>query len=218
VIVLLGWICILEASLHAVNAKFAGSLYIDDALLRFRFRRGARAWFTGEGQAFISINSRGFRDRERTTGPHQGLIRVAVIGDSTVAGLQVSAEATFTQAAERRLGPRVEVLNFGVPNYGLAQQYITLRDQVLAYQPDLVVAAVSLTNDILNSTRATAVNDSPYPYFLRQGDHLELSEPPALPSRNLAREAALLDLENRSDLYLLGSAAARVIADKAEAS
>jgi hypothetical protein len=94
-------------------------------------------------------------------GRHSGIFRVAVIGDSTVAALQVKAEEAFTQVAEWRLGQHFEVMNFGVLNYGLAQQYILLRDRVLAYQPDLVVEAVSLTNATLNSTRATAANASP---------------------------------------------------------
>jgi hypothetical protein len=145
-------------------------------------------------------------------GRHSGIFRVAVIGDSTVAALQVKAEEAFTQFAEWRLGQHFEVMNFGVLNYGLAQQYILLRDRVLAYQPDLVVEAVSLTNATLNSTRATAANASPYPYFVQRGDHIELAALADLPHRNPASETVWLNLENRSDLFLLALEAARAAA------
>jgi len=44
-------------------------------------------------------------------------------------------------------GPRVEVLNFGVPGYNLAQEIETLRARALAFHPDVVVVAFCL-NDL----------------------------------------------------------------------
>ncbi|MCU1257591.1 MAG: lipolytic protein family [Bryobacterales bacterium] len=185
----------------------------------FRLRPLAGAWYLTEGQTFVTINRRGYRDRERVPAPHPGVFRIAVIGDSSVIGEQVRGEQTLTQVAERALAGQtgnVEVLNFGVPNYGLAQQYLTLRDDVFAYQPDLVVQAVSLTNAILNSTRETCVNESPYPYFMERDGRLELYDPPPAYWLDSAREPKLLDLENHLDLALLYLTADRTVSDMAD--
>ncbi len=214
---MLAWAGLLEGGLHAVDLRVEGSLYIHDAVRRFHLRPRARAWYTEEGETFVTINSRGFRDRERMPGAHPGAFRIAVIGDSTVAGLQVGEAQMFTRVAERALAPaRVEVLNFGVPNYGLAQQFLTLRDEVLAYQPDLVVEAISLTNAILNSTRTTSVSRSPYPYFVERNGELTLDDPAEPEWLSDRAQGALLDAENRCDLALLFFKAQRVLTGMAD--
>lgn len=195
-------------------------MFVRDSLRRFRLRPRASAWFTEENEVFVTVNSRGLRDRERTTGPHPGIFRIAVVGDSGVAGFQVTQQETFTQVAEHVLASRVpagkvEVLNFGTPNYNLAQQYLVLRDEVFQYQPDLVVDAVSLTNAILNSTRETCVNDSPYPYFLEKNNALELYDPPPPRAMDIGLESTLLDMENRLDLALLFQKAQRNLSELA---
>ena len=202
------WTLLFEAGLHLAGVRVEGSLYAHDDLRRFRLRPHATAWQTDEGETFVTINSRGFRDRERQPGSHPGIFRVAVIGDSAVAGIQVEQPETFTQVAENTLAKLTtkpaEVLNFGVPNYNLAQQYLTLRDEVLAYRPDLVIEAVSLTNAILNSNKNTCVNASPYPYFLERQGTLQLYDPALPQSMNPGGEAVVLNLENRLDLVLYG--------------
>jgi len=209
--ILILWAALLEASLHVAGVKLEGSLYMQDQTRRFRLRPNARAWYNEEGEIFVTVNSRGFRDRERVPGPHPGVFRIAVVGDSAVAGLQVPESQTFTEVAERLLGPRVEVLNFGEPNYGLAQQYLTLRDDVFTYQPDLVVEAVTLTNAILNSAPETSVKDSPYPYFSENEGHLKLNDVAEHHWLSPAAESALSDAENRTDLVLLFLQTQRVL-------
>ncbi len=126
-LVVILWTGVLEASLHLAGVKIDGSFYMHDDLRRFRFRPSAAAWQLEEGEEYVRVNKLGFRDRERTISRPAGSFRIAVIGDSAVAGTQVSQEETFTQVVENLLQPRsngqVEVLNFGVPNYNLAQQY-----------------------------------------------------------------------------------------------
>jgi hypothetical protein len=207
-LVVVAWTAALELCLHMADLKIEGSFFIPDDVRRFRLRPDASAWHTTEGETLVAINSRGFRDRERTPGTHRGIFRIAVLGDSAVAGFEVTQKETFTEVAEVALARlihtgKVEVLNFGTPNYNLAQQYLTLRDEVFAYEPDMVVEAVSLTNAILNSTRETCVNDSPYPYFLEKDGRLELYDPPQPKGLNIPVESALLDAENRIDLALL---------------
>jgi hypothetical protein len=126
-------------------------------------RPGAAGWQTSEGRAWVQINSRGFRDRERSIEKPLGTIRVAVVGDSFTSGLQVELEQTFPAIAEQRIaacpargGRTIEVLNFGVPNFSTVQELLLLRNEVLDYQPDIVVLAVFTANDIIGNVQDLA--------------------------------------------------------------
>lgn len=97
-------------------------------------------------------NSQGFRDRERTkekTGPAP---RVIVLGDSFVWGIGVSYDDTFTTVLERALGethPGAEVINLGVPGFEPDHYFHLLRHYGIGLQPDAVVLALYVGNDIM---------------------------------------------------------------------
>src|SRR5262245_26687987 len=102
-------------------------------------------WYREEGEAFVRINSAGFRDREHAPKKPDGTFRVAVLGDSYAEAMQVSEDDAFWAVAERELascpalaGRRAEVLNFGVSGYGTAQEIETLRHSVWRFEPDVV--------------------------------------------------------------------------------
>ena len=66
-------------------------------------------------------NSLGFRDREHARAKPPGVTRVAILGDSFVAGLAVGADKILHEVLEARLvghSPQTEVLAFGVVGYG----------------------------------------------------------------------------------------------------
>lgn len=50
-------------------------------------------------------------------------------------------------------GKTVEVINFGVTDYGTAQELLTLRHHALKYHPDLVLLAFFAGNDVRNNSR-----------------------------------------------------------------
>ena len=86
------------------------------------------------------------RDRERSLQRPADTLRVAVVGASEVEAYQVPLEQTFEAVLERELAPdferqgkRVDVLNFGVAGYSLAQQYLTLQNHIWKYDPQVVV-------------------------------------------------------------------------------
>jgi lysophospholipase L1-like esterase len=100
----------------------------------------------GQSAVGVTINSRGFRDRERAQRKPDGVVRVVVLGGSTVFGFGMpDDESLFTRVLERRLagalGPDrpLEVINAGVPGYTSTQEEILLANKVMDYAPDLVV-------------------------------------------------------------------------------
>ena len=105
----------------------------------------------GEYDNVISINSFGFRDDEFSTGKNEGVFRIAVLGDSQEEALQVPLEDTWEKVMARDLSERldgeVETYNFGVSGYGTDQQWLTLREKVWQFSPDMIILAFS-PNDV----------------------------------------------------------------------
>jgi hypothetical protein len=125
----------------------------------FRFRWSGRNPYCVEFGVDVATNSLGFRDREWSTAKPTGTIRIAVLGDSFVEGIQVPVEHTFSRVLEdelaRRLGPTsIETMNFGVSNFSLAQLLMTYQEYVRRFDPDYVVVFASYLNYSRTTERA----------------------------------------------------------------
>lgn len=116
----------------------------------------------GEFSNLVKINSWGFRDEEFVREKKVGVFRIAVLGDSQEEALQVELDDTWQKVMARELsdelskkvsgpeGPlagRVESYNFGVSGYGTDQEWLTLREKVWDFNPDMVILAFS-PNDV----------------------------------------------------------------------
>lgn len=173
-----------EAALRALGKKYTGSTYTADPVLGWALRPGAAAWEADEGVAWTRINSHGYRDRERTVSKPPGVYRAAVLGDSYTEARQVPMDKTFTALAEEALNRRrcvgeagVEVLNFGVPGYGTAQELLQLRERVWQFSPDMIVLQFHAGNDMYNNLRALNITGADLaPYFLLKDGRLELDD------------------------------------------
>jgi hypothetical protein len=87
----------------------------------------------------VRINSQGLRDREYSLAKPAGVYRVLILGDSTTLGWGVRAEETAAKILERELGPRFEVINAGVGNYGTVQELTYYKTRGRLFHPDLVI-------------------------------------------------------------------------------
>lgn len=138
---------------------------------------GAKSPPGDDGRRWIEINSDGMRGPEVSVDRQPGTYRVALLGDSFMAGFEVPFEKTIGEVIEARLaalrGSPVEVLNFGVGGYGTGQELLTLRHKVWKYKPDMVLLAVTTGNDISDNYRPLKRNNY-VPYFVYQGDQLVL--------------------------------------------
>ena len=121
---------------------------------------GFTAWWREEGEAYIEINSDGLRDREYSKIKPENTLRIAILGDSFAEAVQVPIEKTFWSIIEQKLTKcdsitdrKVEVINFGVHGYSTLQELLTLRHQVWDYNPDIVLLAFFIGNDIINNSK-----------------------------------------------------------------
>jgi hypothetical protein len=174
---------IAELALRATGFSYYWSLYREpDPVTGWRPRPGSEAWQRIEGEALVSINAAGFRDREHTREKPADTFRIAVLGDSFTAAVQVPLEETYWRLLEGRLagcpalGERhPEVLSLSVSGYSTAQELLTLRRRAWDYAPDLVLLAFFQGNDLNENLRA--LNDDPLrPYFVLRDGALVLDD------------------------------------------
>lgn len=129
-----------------------------DLQLGASFRPGLSGRFSREGSAQVSINSDGFNAPNFKREKVENELRIAVIGDSFVAALQVDQDqhfSVFTREGVKRCLPNryIAVLPFGVNGFNTVQQLLTYRHRVRGFKPDIVVLAPFAENDIPENTR-----------------------------------------------------------------
>lgn len=97
-------------------------------------------WFRG---VFMELNSYGMRDQEYAKERTEGTLRIAMVGASNTMGLGAHADSIFESRLERRLNAEfdfpVEVINFGVPGYGVVELCYAIDTYVGSFNPDLVL-------------------------------------------------------------------------------
>jgi hypothetical protein len=126
-----------------------------------RLRPGKQGWYRAEGEAYLQINSLGYRDREHDRVKPADTVRIAVLGDSFVEARQVALEDTFWHRLGGELeachafGDRpIEMLSFGTGGYNTSQEYLTLQEHALDFNPDIVLLVVFAGNDIEGNWRS----------------------------------------------------------------
>ncbi len=120
-------------------------------------RPGARYWYEGaEFKTYVEFNSRGLRGAEVPYEKPAGVRRILVLGDSFTDALQVPLEQTFVKVMERELrdrleDPRLETLNAGHVGDGTGNALLRFRHEAYQYDPDIVLLAFYLGNDVRNN-------------------------------------------------------------------
>ena len=97
----------------------------------------------------IRTNRHGMHWRDVTIRKNDGRRRIAFLGDSFTFGSWADGyEESFVGTFDKNVSPeRWEVLNFGVGGYGLAEEELLLREQVLDFSPSYVIVVVFAGND-----------------------------------------------------------------------
>ena len=173
--------------------------YQSDPVLGWTLRPGASGWYNREGRALVQVNSAGQRDREHALQKPAGVYRIAVLGDAYAEAMQVPMESTYWAQLPGLLGScgfqqgkRIEVLNFGVRDYGTAQIYLTLERTAIRYAPDLVL--LQFDHDVRdNSPALDPIRDRPF--FRLEADGGLRLETPANPGQSyVGRSSPARDL------------------------
>jgi hypothetical protein len=151
------------------------SVSTPDSLLGWRFVPGSSYWEMKENDHPITgtINSWGWRDREWAEAKPPGTIRVAVLGDSYVEGMQVESDSTFPRLAERavnaRYGITTEWMNFGRSSCTQTEEWLILQNDVARFHPDIVIVVFFPLNDVDDVSRELTEELRPFFEFSADG-------------------------------------------------
>ncbi|MFO0774919.1 MAG: hypothetical protein U0172_09665 [Nitrospiraceae bacterium] len=113
-------------------------------------------------------------------------VRVALLGDSFVFGEEVPFAETMGAALQLSLGSQVQVLNFGVPGYGVDQMVLRYDKDVRTWsRPGDVVVLGFIEDDMERSMLVYPVIGRPHwltpwskPHFVVEGSHLAIKNQP----------------------------------------
>lgn len=118
----------------------------------------------GDRETPLHTNSLGFRgQREYAAHKPEGVRRTLVLGDSFVFGFGVRDEETFSAILESR-DPSLEMVNAGVPGYGIDQIFLSFSTLGKSLKPDYVLIGI-FPDDFWRATRAFADTGHAKPYF-----------------------------------------------------
>lgn len=179
---LLFGIAIAEIALRVAGYSFP-LFYTPDASRGYALLPGSEGDFRLEGShSYVRINSQGLHDIEHTFAKPENTIRIAIIGDSYAEAMHAGLDHAFWAVLQAKLkecnafgGKNVEVINFGVSGYGTAQELITLREQAWKYSSDIVILAVTTSNDVTDNSRLLKQTGD-IPYFVFQNNRLTLDD------------------------------------------
>jgi hypothetical protein len=110
---------------------------------------------TALGNAKITSNHLGMRDREYDWAKPQGTYRIVLLGASNDMGFGVKDEETYENVAEDHLNQqppppgysRYEILNLSVASYSILQRVLRLEESGFDLQPDAAILSVSAADE-----------------------------------------------------------------------
>lgn len=151
-----------------------GILFKPDAEFRYWMRDGDRTIYDNLQKA----NTWGFLDREPPQGRGNDL-RVLILGDSFVEGLQVGSEEKVGRVLERMLSDRlrkpVTVMSLAIAGTGQAAQYVWWRHFGSDFRPHVVVLVIA-TNDIRDNYPALVARSYNANPLWRANHYFEMGE------------------------------------------
>ena len=155
---------VLSVLMIEVGMRVAGLSYpiffVPDPMAGGHMWPHLKAWWNHEGNAYVEVNSFGYRDKEHDKTKGQNEFRIAFLGDSFTAALQVDFEDTYLSVIRRELahcqalsGREVVPMNFGISGFGTAQAITVLQGLAWDFDPDLVVLNFT-ANDFTDNSPA----------------------------------------------------------------
>lgn len=137
---------------------------------------------TDEFHHRIQLNNYGLHDTMLSLEKPADVYRVLLVGDSASQGWQVPLEQGFPYLLEQALGRQVEVINLSVDAYGTDRELLLYSFLGWRFQPDLVLLAVYMGNDVLDNDINLETHIYGYPqerpYFTLDNGALRLHNSP----------------------------------------
>lgn len=149
---------------HSRDHVIPGGLFEIDHDLGWKLKAKASGrHHTRYFDVMYRINELGYRDKLRNTKKPKDTYRFLLFGDSQIFGWGNTDKQRFSNLVENR-GQSIEVLNFGVPGYGLDQQILSYQRDGLSFDADEVIFFAS--KDTLKRIHHDYIYKKPKPRFV----------------------------------------------------
>jgi len=130
----------------------------------------------------VSINSLGFRDRERNKTKSDGIFRIIILGGSNTYGATVSNKDTYPtimqKLLDRQFPDKFEVWNAGISAYVMSQKVAYADYIIREFNPDLIIFQVH------NEERRAFLYGEGFTRLFKKNKELYLENIPLLFSNN----------------------------------
>ena len=164
------FILIIEISLRLLHIEYP-IFQKHDEIRGFSLLPNSSGTWSREGEGKVSINSVGLRDFEHSINKPLNNFRIAILGDSFAEARSVDIDKTFWFKLKNDLKfckklhfeKNIEIINFGITEYGTTQQYLTLQ-KIWKYDPDIILLAFFSGNDIADNYKSLS-RKKYRPYF-----------------------------------------------------
>lgn len=101
------------------------------------------------------INQLGFHDVEHSMGPHPGIYRIIILGDSFAEVEHFPLKDSWFKRLEGKLETalkrKIEIINLGIRGAGTGWELLILEKLGIRYKPDMVLLAFHLGSDFFNN-------------------------------------------------------------------
>lgn len=105
-----------------------------------------------------NTNGKGLREEQFSEEKPVNTTRILVLGDSITAGWGVNVSDRYTDLLEEKLNSNdsIQVINAGVPGWGMKDYSLFLEHRGVNYEPDVVVVAFAYPQDAYNREKAVS--------------------------------------------------------------
>ncbi|MBN1996896.1 SGNH/GDSL hydrolase family protein [candidate division KSB1 bacterium] len=139
--------CLVLCVVFEMFIRFTGigtpSLIVSDRVLGRVLRPNVSLVLLNEGFYMGRINKYGYFGPGYAPGKSKNTLRIALLGDSFVAGFHLLGRHHFRTVLEKQLsertGKNVQVLNFGFAGFNFEKMYIYYRLLVQKFEPDITL-------------------------------------------------------------------------------
>ena len=158
------------------------ALFEYDELLGWKLKPNSTGFMSNpEFNVTINISQKGLRDKDYPYNKTGNKKRIIVLGDSFTLGVGVEEDERFTEVLEDKLLENVDVINMGVSGYGTDQELLFLEKEGFNYNPDIVLVAFYIGNDVSDNMHSFMPQAKPYPkpmFVLSEDNELKLTNVP----------------------------------------
>ncbi len=180
--------------LRQVELK-GGAYIVYDDLMGWTVGRNRRS---ADGLSFSSVEGIRSPRPDMALADRRPAHRIALVGDSHTFSADVGYEDSWGHYLEQELGESVQVLNFGVPGYGVDQAYLRYKRDVRSWRPEVVIFGV-FPHDLTRAMTVYSFVSFPewvYPFakprFILDGERLvALGAPPLAPEAIFSKRSIM---------------------------